>query len=181
MKVSRNWLLDLLPAVPPAEELARRLTFAGLEVEAVESPGARLAGVVVARVVAASPHPDANKLSVTQVDAGGGQKLQVVCGAKNFQVGDLVPLAQVGTVLPGGTQISRATLRGVESEGMLCSARELGLAEDAAGLLLLPSTLTPGTPLSQALGLDDAVLEMNVTPNRGTPSATWAWHVRCPC
>jgi phenylalanyl-tRNA synthetase beta chain len=167
MKVSRNWLGDFLAAVPPAEELARRLTFAGLEVEGVESPGARLAGVVVARIDASSPHPDANKLSVTQVDAGDGRKLQIVCGAKNFQVGDLVPLATVGTVLPDGTTITRATLRGVESEGMLCSAKELGLAEEASGLLLLERTLRPGMRLAEALSLDDAVLEMNVTPNRG--------------
>jgi phenylalanyl-tRNA synthetase beta chain len=153
--------------VPPAEELARRLTFAGLEVEAVESPGARLAGVVVARIEAAAAHPDANKLSVTQVTIGDGRTLQVVCGAKNFKVGDLVPLATVGTVLPDGTPISRATLRGVESQGMLCSARELGLAQDGTGLLLLEGTLRPGVGLAEALGLDDAVLEMNVTPNRG--------------
>jgi len=167
MKVSRNWLGDLLATLPPAEELARQLTFAGLEVEGVEFPGARLAGVVVARVIAATPHPDASKLTVTQVDAGGGRPVQVVCGAKNFQVGDLVPLATAGTVLPDGTKISRASLRGVDSAGMLCSARELGLAEDASGLLLLPANLNPGTPLAEALGLDDAVLEMNVTPNRG--------------
>lgn len=167
MKVSRNWLGDFLATIPPADELARRLTFAGLEVESVERPGARLAGVVVARIVAASPHPDATKLSVTTVDAGTGTALQVVCGAKNFQVGDFVPLATVGTALPDGTKIARATLRGVESEGMLCSARELGLDEDASGLLLLERTLQPGTPVAQALGLDDAVLEVNVTANRG--------------
>ena len=167
MKVSRNWLGDFLAAVPPADELARRLTFAGLEVEGVESPGARLAGVVAARIEASSPHPDANKLSVTQVNAGDGRTLQIVCGASNFQVGDVVPLATVGTVLPDGTTIARATLRGVESEGMLCSAKELGLAEDASGLLLLEKTLRPGTRIAEALGLDDAVLEMNVTPNRG--------------
>lgn len=167
MKVSRNWLGDFLAAVPPADELARRLTFAGLEVEGVEFPGARLAGVVAARIDAASPHPDAEKLTVTKVEAGVGRSLQVVCGAKNFQVGDVVPLATVGTVLPGGSTISLATLRGIESEGMLCSPRELGLSEDASGLLLLDRSLRPGTLVAEALGLEDAVLEMNVTPNRG--------------
>jgi phenylalanyl-tRNA synthetase beta chain len=167
MKISRNWLQDLLALVPPPDELARKLTFAGLEVEGVEYPGASLAGVVVARIEASNPHPDAAKLSVTQMDAGEGSKLQVVCGAKNFQVGDLVPLAMVGTVLPDGTKIAPVTLRGVRSEGMLCSARELGLAEDASGLLLLEGSLRPGMALAEALGLDDAVLEMNVTPNRG--------------
>ncbi|HXX29269.1 MAG TPA: phenylalanine--tRNA ligase subunit beta [Myxococcaceae bacterium] len=167
MKISRHWLGDFLAAVPPAGELARRLTFAGLEVEAVESPGAALAGVVVARVEEVSAHPGADKLSVTRVDAGEGRSVRVVCGAKNFRVGDRVPLATVGTVLPGGTAIARATVRGVESEGMLCSARELGVSEDASGLLLLPAEAVPGTPVAQALGLDDAVLEVNVTPNRG--------------
>jgi phenylalanyl-tRNA synthetase beta chain len=166
MKISRNWLGDFVPSVPPGDELARRLTFAGLEVEGVEYPGVRLAGVVVARIESVVPHPGADKLTVTQVDAGAG-RLQVVCGAKNFQVGDLVALATVGTVLPDGHSIERATLRGVESEGMLCSARELGLADDASGLLILSPGLVPGAPAAEALGLDDAVLEMNITPNRG--------------
>ena len=97
----------------------------------------------------------------------GAERLQVVCGAKNFQVGDLVPLATVGTTLPGGPTIQRASLRGVESHGMLCSGKELGLSDDASGLLLLPKDLVPGTPLAKALGLEDTVLEVNVTPNRG--------------
>jgi len=167
MRISRSWLGDFLGAVPPAEELARRLTFAGLEVEGVDLPGARLAGVVVARIVESAPHASAEKLSVTQVEAGGGKRLQIVCGAKNYAVGDLVALATAGTVLPDGTTIRRATLRGVESEGMLCSARELGLSEDASGLLLLPRDAVPGRPVAEALGLDDAVLEVNVSANRG--------------
>jgi phenylalanyl-tRNA synthetase beta chain len=167
MKVSRSWLNDFLAAVPPAEELAQKLTFAGLEVEAIDYPGAALADVVVARIEASDPHPDATKLSVTRVDAGQGKTLQVVCGAKNFKVGDLVPLAKVGAMLPDGTRIARATLRGVDSEGMLCSARELGLADEASGLLVLEPSFLPGMALAEALGLDDAVLEMNVTPNRG--------------
>jgi len=167
MKISRSWLGDFIGAVPSADELARRLTFAGLEVEGVESPGAALAGVVVARIVALAPHPSADKLSVTEVDAGGGRRLRIVCGAKNYAVGDLVALATAGTVLPDGTAIRRATLRGVESEGMLCSARELGLSDDASGLLLLPRDAVPGKPVAEALGLDDAVLELNVSANRG--------------
>jgi phenylalanyl-tRNA synthetase beta chain len=167
MRISRNWLGDFLPTVPSGDELAKRLTFAGLEVEAVDYSGASLTGVVVARVEAAAPHAGADKLTVTQMDVGAGAHLQVVCGAKNFQVGDLVPLAKVGAVLPDGTTIARATLRGVESEGMLCSARELGLSDDASGLLLLPRDKVLGMPVAEALGLDDAVLEVNVTPNRG--------------
>jgi len=165
MKVSTRWLSEYV-ALPPLEELVRRLTMAGLEVEAVDRPGAALAGVVVAQIQESAPHPNADKLSVTKVDAGGAAPLQIVCGAKNYKVGDKVPLATVGTKLPGGTEIKKAALRGVESSGMLCSARELGLAEDASGLMILDAGLKPGTPIAEALGLDDAVLEVNVTPNR---------------
>src|SRR5512145_2779069 len=136
MRISHNWLSEYVDA-PSPDELARRLTAVGLEVEAIERAGASLAGVVAARIVASEKHPSAEKLSVTRVETGGGESLQIVCGARNYQVGDVVPLATVGTVLPGGTKIEKAKLRGVESSGMLCSARELGLAEDASGLLLL--------------------------------------------
>ena len=166
MKVSCEWLSEFVSPLPPAEELATRLTRAGLEVEGLENPARALRGVVVAKIVASEAHPNAEKLSVTRVDAGG-PLLQVVCGAKNYQVGDLVPLATVGTTLPNGTTIQQASLRGVESSGMLCSGRELGLAEDASGLLILPAGLKPGTPVAEALGLDDTVMEVNVTPNRG--------------
>ncbi|HEY1904837.1 MAG TPA: phenylalanine--tRNA ligase subunit beta [Myxococcaceae bacterium] len=166
MKVSVEWLSEFVSPLPAPEELARRLTRAGLEVEGMDRPAEALSGVVVARIAAASPHPGSEKLTVTQVEAGGAP-LQIVCGAKNFQVGDLVPLATVGTTLPGGPAIQRASLRGVESHGMLCSGKELGLSDDASGLLLLPKDLVPGTPLAKALGLEDTVLEVNVTPNRG--------------
>ena len=166
MKVSVEWLSEFVSPLPAPEELARRLTRAGLEVEGMERPAEALRGVVVARIAAAAPHPGAEKLTVTQVEAGG-ERLQIVCGAKNFQVGDLVPLAMVGTTLPGGPTIQRASLRGVESHGMLCSGKELGLSDDASGLLILPGDLVPGTPLASALGLEDSVLEVNVTPNRG--------------
>ena len=166
MKVSVEWLSEFVSPLPAPEELARRLTRAGLEVEGMHRPAEALAGVVVARVAAAAPHPGAEKLTVAQVEAGGAP-LQIVCGAKNFQVGDLVPLATVGATLPGGPTIQQASLRGVESHGMLCSGKELGLSDDASGLLILPKDLIPGTPLAKALGLEDTVLEVNVTPNRG--------------
>src|SRR6266568_4454931 len=166
MRISYQWLAEYVDGLPPPEELARRLTAVGLEVEGLERRGAELAGVVAARIVASEKHPNAEKLSVTQVDRGEGEPLQIVCGAKNFQVGDVVPLATVGTVLPGGTKIEKAKLRGVESFGMLCSARELGLEADASGLFLLPRDLAPGTPIAKALQLDDVLLEVNVTPNR---------------
>jgi phenylalanyl-tRNA synthetase beta chain len=165
MRISYGWLSEYVD-LPDPEELARRLTAVGLEVEAVERTGANLAGVVAARIVASEKHPNAEKLSVTRVEAGTGAPLQIVCGAKNYQVGDVVPLATVGAVLPGGTKIERAKLRGVESSGMLCSAKELGLQEDASGLLLLDRTIPPGTPIAKALHLEDVLLEVNVTPNR---------------
>src|SRR5919198_1029115 len=165
MRISYSWLSEYVD-LPPVEELARRLTAVGFEVEAVERTGANLGGIVAARILASEKHPNAEKLSVTRVDAGSGEPLQIVCGAKNYTVGDVVPLATVGTTLPGGQKIERARLRGVESSGMLCSARELGLDADASGLLILPRDVAPGTPIAKALDLEDALLEVNVTPNR---------------
>jgi len=164
MRISLSWLSEYV-TLPAVEELSRRLTAVGLEVEAVERIGAALDGVVAARIVSAEKHPQADKLSVTQVDAGAGP-VQVVCGATNWKVGDIVPLATPGASLPGGQRIERARLRGVESHGMLCSARELGLSEDAGGLLILAADTAPGAPLARALGLEDTVIEVNVTPNR---------------
>jgi len=165
MKISLNWLKDYVK-LPSADEVARRLTMAGLEVEAIDRPGAGLSGVVVAQILASDKHPNADKLSVTKVAMGGAEPLQVVCGAKNYKVGDKVPLATVGTTLPNGVSIKQAALRGVDSHGMLCSAKELGLSEDASGLLILDPKLEPGTPIAKALGLDDVTMELNVTPNR---------------
>lgn len=166
MKISKDWLAEYVELPSTVEELAKGLTMAGLEVEGIHRPGEGLRGVVVAQIVASVQHPNADKLSVTQVDAGALGKLQIVCGAKNYQVGDKVPLATVGTRLPNGTEIKQAALRGVESSGMLCSARELGLSEEASGLLILDPAQKAGTPIAQALGLDEVILELNVTPNR---------------
>jgi phenylalanyl-tRNA synthetase beta chain len=165
MRISVRWLSSYVE-VPPAEELAERLTLAGFEVERVERLGEALAGVVVGEIKESAPHPDAEKLSVTRVDVGGGSLLQIVCGAKNYKVGDKVPVATVGARLANGAQIKEANLRGVTSHGMLCSGKELGLSEDASGLMILEATASIGAPLAQALGLDDAVLEIDVTPNR---------------
>ncbi|MFN0061237.1 MAG: phenylalanine--tRNA ligase subunit beta [Myxococcaceae bacterium] len=163
MKVSTRWLSEFVD-LPPIEKLVERLTLAGLEVEGVSRPGEGLRGVVVAQVKEAKPHPQADRLSVTQVDAGSGL-LQVVCGAKNFKVGDKVALATVGTVLPGGKRIEEAALRGVTSHGMLCSGDELGLGK-TDGLILLDADAQVGAPVAAVLGLDDVLLEINVTPNR---------------
>ncbi len=167
MKISLNWLSDYIELPADPSELAAKLTMAGLEVEGIERMGAELEGIVVARIIESEPHPNAEKLSVTKIDAGGATALQVVCGAKNYKVGDLVPLATVGTTMAAGMKIEKAKLRGVESFGMLCSAKELGLSEDASGLMILDPSLEPGTPIAQALGVEDVVFEVNVTPNRG--------------
>src|SRR5688500_12094334 len=137
MKASVKWLSDYVQIDEPPKAIAERLTMAGLEVEGVASPGEALRGVVVGQIRASEKHPNADKLSVTRVDLGAGEPAQIVCGAKNYQVGDKVPVATPGTRLPNGTEIQASSLRGVASAGMLCSARELGLSEDAAGLMIL--------------------------------------------
>ncbi|MFO0596141.1 MAG: phenylalanine--tRNA ligase subunit beta [Myxococcaceae bacterium] len=166
MKLSLKWLADYVALPPSADEFAKRLTMAGLEIEGISRPGDALKGVVVAQILASEKHPNADKLSVTKIDDGSGTPLQVVCGAKNYKVGDKVPLATVGAELPGGMKIGKAKMRDVDSFGMLCSSRELGLSEESAGLLILDPALKVGTPIAQALGLDDVIFEVNVTPNR---------------
>jgi phenylalanyl-tRNA synthetase beta chain len=166
MKISLNWLAEYVELPSDVDALAKMLTFAGLEVEAIDRPGAALKGVVVAQILESNKHPNAEKLSVTKVDAGTGTPLQIVCGAKNYKVGDKVPLATIGTSLPGGLTIKQAALRGVDSFGMLCSAKELGFSQDHEGLLILDPALKPGTPIATALGKDDVTFELNVTPNR---------------
>ena len=166
MRISVRWLSEWLGSTPEPRDLAARLTMAGLEVEAIEPAAPPLPGIVVGEIVAREKHPNADSLSVCQVSAGG-EHLQIVCGAPNARVGLKAPLATLGSKLPGGMEISKAKLRGVESHGMLCSARELGLSEDATGLMELPADLRVGLALSDALALDDTVLEINLTPNRG--------------
>jgi phenylalanyl-tRNA synthetase beta chain len=146
--------------------LARRLTMAGLEVESVTPAGPPLPGVIVGEVVSVVRHPNADNLTLCRV-ATGRETLQVVCGAPNVRAGMKTPLATVGATLPGGVEIRKARLRGEDSSGMLCSARELGLSDDASGLLELPTDLPTGQPLAEALALEDVVLGFNLTPNRG--------------
>jgi phenylalanyl-tRNA synthetase beta chain len=147
-------------------DLAERLTTAGLEVDAVEPAAPALAGIVAARITDVRPHPKADRLSVCTVDAGGAA-CQVVCGAPNARAGAIVPFAPPGTTLPGGRTILAASIRGVQSEGMLCSAQELDLSDDASGLLILDADAVPGTSLAEQLDLDDTVLDIDLTPNRG--------------
>jgi phenylalanyl-tRNA synthetase beta chain len=166
MKFSENWLRELVTVDADRAALVHALTMAGLEVEDVTVLGEALDGVVVAEIVAAEKHPEADRLQVCTVDAGQGERLQIVCGAPNARVGIRVPLAKVGAQLPGGIHIKAAKLRGVESFGMLCSAKELGIDADASGLLELPADAPVGTPLGEYLGLPDASIELKITPNR---------------
>lgn len=173
MKVSYQWLsqyIDLNGISP--KELADRLTLSGVAVDIVEYRNKGVENVVVGHVVERSQHPDADKLSVCKVDVGSGEILQIVCGAANVAAGQNVPVALVGAKLPDGLKIKRAKLRGVESQGMICSARELGIEdrllpkEIQEGILVLPATLELGQDVIALLGLDDAVLELELTPNR---------------
>jgi len=166
MKFSENWLRTMANPAMDSPALADALTMAGLEVEAREPAGPALDNVVVARVVSVDAHPNADRLRVCAVDAGSGPQLTVVCGAPNASVGMLAPLARPGAVLPNGTMITESSVRGVVSQGMLCSAKELGLDDDASGLLVLDPSLAPGTPLGEALALDDTLLTLKLTPNR---------------
>lgn len=167
MKLSLQWLREWVAVNEGAEALAERLTLAGLETEAAPLTGALPVGVVVGRIVATERHPQADRLQVCQVEVGEAAALSIVCGAANARVGLHVPCAKVGGVLPGGQRITEARLRGVDSYGMLCSAQELGLAEKSEGLLELDPESMPGTPIERHLSFDDALLHLELTPNRG--------------
>ena len=167
MKFSEQWLREWVnPAVATAE-LTHQLTMAGLEVDAVEAVAPVFSGVVVGEVLSVEPHPNADRLRFCHVNAGGERALGIVCGAANVAAGLKVPVALAGAHLPGGMRIETSKLRGVVSEGMLCSAKELGLAENAEGLMVLSADLTPGTDVRAALVLDDVSIELGLTPNRG--------------
>ena len=166
MKFSENWLRELVEIKADRAALAHALTMAGLEVEELTSLGEHLDGVVVAEIISAEKHPEADRLQVCKVDAGLAEPLKIVCGAPNARVGIKVPLAKVGANLPNGIAIKAAKLRGVESFGMLCSAKELAIDTDASGLLELPLDAPVGQPLAAYLGLPDASFELKLTPNR---------------
>lgn len=166
MKFSENWLRELVFVPADRAELAHRLTMCGLEVESTEVLGGSLDGVVIGEIIEATQHPNADRLRVCSVSVGGDAPLQIVCGAPNARVGLKAPLAIVGATLPGGLEIKAAKLRGVDSFGMLCSAKELALDADASGLLELPVDAPAGQPLATWLGLPDAVIELGLTPNR---------------
>jgi phenylalanyl-tRNA synthetase beta chain len=165
MKISLSWLRDYLRTDKPASEIARILTDAGLEVGVIESTGVAIPKVVASQILESVQHPNADRLSVCKVDDGSGTPRQIVCGAKNYKVGDKVPLAQPGAVMPGDFKIKVGKLRGVESEGMMCSSKELGLGEGADGLLILSPETVIGTPLSELFPAEE-VFEIEITPNR---------------
>src|SRR5688572_24794561 len=165
MKVSLNWLRELVELPPTVDELVTLLTMAGVEVEGIETTGCAIPNVVVAEVKESVQHPQADRLSVCQVDDGSGTPRQIVCGAKNYKVGDKVPLALPGAKLPGDFTIKVGKLRGVESQGMMCSVEELGLPKGEDGLLILPRDTKVGTPIAE-LFKGDTVLDLEITPNR---------------
>jgi phenylalanyl-tRNA synthetase beta chain len=172
MRIPLSWLRDFVDVPWSAKELGERLTMSGFELEALEMAAPKFTGVVVAEIVEAARHPQAEKLQVCKVRAhsskdGGAELLQIVCGAANARAGLKTALATVGAVLPGDKTITAAKLRGVESAGMLCSAKELGLSDASEGIVELPADAPVGTDLRAYMQLDDEILELNVTPNRG--------------
>src|SRR5437762_5774958 len=166
MKFSVNWLREFVDLPENPEEIADLLTRAGAETENIEQRGAKIDKVIVSQITASSRHPNADRLTVCEVDDASGTKRRIVCGATNYKVGDRVPLALPGTKLPNGTEIRKSKLRGVESEGMLCSPIELGLGEDASGLLILSPDAKIGSPIGDLFPAD-TILDVEITPNRG--------------
>src|ERR1017187_5169926 len=168
MRISLNWIRDYVQLDAPVPEITRAITFLGFEVERVTTTGApRLANVVVGEVLTRDKHPNADKLSVCQVDIGpaGGVKT-IVCGAQNYKVGDRVPVALPGAVLPGNFTIRQSKIRGQLSDGMMCSPKELGLGDDSGGLLILAGSPEIGLPINSALPAGDTVFDLEITPNR---------------
>jgi phenylalanyl-tRNA synthetase beta chain len=168
MNISYRWLTELVPGLTVSpEELAERLALLGFPVEEAFSFTQGLGDLIVARVVEAGPHPNADRLTLCRVDAASGEELQVVCGAPNVRTGGVYPFIPVGGVLPDGMKIRKAKIRGEHSNGMLCSPREIGLGTDHSGLLELTGDYEPGTSFVTALGLDDTRMDVEVTANRG--------------
>ncbi len=166
MRVPLSWLADHVDVDVPAATLAEKLTFAGVEIETIHRVGDDLAGILTARVLEVTQHPDADRLVLVRIDVGGEERL-VVCGARNFAPGDVVPWAAPGAKLPGGVEIGRRKVRGALSDGMLASARELGVFDDHAGILVLPPDTPVGVDVVEAVELRDTVLDVKTAPNRG--------------
>jgi phenylalanyl-tRNA synthetase beta chain len=167
MKIVESWLREWVDPDLDSKALGHQLTMLGLEVDGVEVEGDGLDGVVIAEVVEAERHPDADRLSVCKVSTGGKETIDVVCGAPNVTAGMKSPLAVPGITLPNGLKLRKSKIRGVVSNGMLCSAVELGLGEESDGILALPGDAPAGMPLAEYLGLPDTVFDLDLTPNRG--------------
>ena len=166
MQISEAWLREYVNPPISTEELVAQLTMAGLEVDSVEPASAVFSGVVIGQVIATEQHPDADRLKVCQVDVGQHEPLQIVCGATNVKPGLKIPAALIGAVLPGDFKIKQSKLRGVESFGMLCSEKELGIAADANGLMELKPDAPVGKDIREYLVLNDTIIEVDLTPNR---------------
>ena len=167
MKLPLSWLTEHVRLTDSVAGIAETLVRLGHEVEAVETPRASVRGVKVGHILSKEKHPDADKLSLLKVDIGEAEPLSIVCGASNMEAGDRVPVATVGTSLPNGLTIKKGKIRGEVSCGMCCSEAELGIAEDAEGLLILPPEAPVGAEVGEFLGLEEAVIEVSITPNRG--------------
>jgi len=167
MRFSESWLREWVNPDITTDELSHQLSMAGLEVDGVETAAPAFSGVVVGEILSRDQHPDADKLGVCQVNIGGDENLQIVCGAQNAAAGMKVAVATVGAKLPGDFKIKKAKLRGVQSLGMICSAAELGLAESSDGIMALPADATLGLDFRDLLSLDDALIEVDLTPDRG--------------
>ena len=166
MLLSLSWLREFVPYEGSAQELGDRLTMLGLELEEIIRPYEAISSIVVGHVVECADHPESDHLHICKVDAGQGELLDIVCGAPNVAAGQKVPVALVGTTMPGGLVIKKAKLRGAPSFGMICSERELGLTEDHTGIMVLPDSAVPGARLVDTLDLDSEVLDISITPNR---------------
>jgi phenylalanyl-tRNA synthetase beta chain len=174
MKFPLSWLKDHLETDADAQTIAAKLTAIGLEVETVEDAGARVKDFVVAYVISADKHPNADRLHLCSVDAGGKEPVQVVCGASNARAGIKVVFAKPGTVIPvSGEALKVGTIRGVESRGMMCSGRELLISDDHDGIIELAADAVVGAPAATALGLTDPVIDISITPNRGDCTSVW--------
>ena len=174
MKFTLSWLKDHLETDADAATIADKLTSIGLEVESVEDAGARLKDFIVAHVISAEKHPNADKLKLCMVDTGAGEPVQVVCGAPNAHTGMKAVFARPGVVIPASGEVLKiGTIRGVESRGMLCSARELLLGDDHDGIIELAADAVVGEPAAKALGLNDPVIDVSITPNRGDATSVY--------
>ncbi len=167
MKISEQWLREWVNPDIDTAMLVDQLTAAGLEVDGIQPAAGEFSGVVVSEIMDIQLHPDADKLRICQISDGRGEQVQVVCGAANVRVGMKVPLARINAKLPSGIKISKSRIRGVESSGMLCSEQELGMADGAGGVMDLPSAAPVGTAVADYLSLDDRIIKLDLTPNRG--------------